>query len=339
MSCAACNGYRWFDDRGFPCSGQPFFSCDPCSDCNPGGHRKLWGHEPGDPNYDGTPQTSVEERDATPFVVDPSPGKSLAQEAYEAWDREAREHVGAMPPWDGLPNGIKNAWNAALERAFEVVMTCPKDGVKLRNIEISVENPPSSSEDPDRVETVVNMKIAFASPAEAITISIPIRTLVSPVTFTFPGEDGVDAERAAIPLELQDLRAPTLERDLESVLNRYSAENGSNTPDFLLAEYLMGCLAAWNKGVIARDKWYAVRLRPGDSYFERDALESEQNEILVPVPPGYSVWRVPIQVLARDGLSTLHPYFAYEASWGEHYYSSELAAIDACRDHAATKDK
>lgn len=73
-----------------------------------------------------------------------------------------------------------------------------------------------------------------------------------------------------------------------------------------------------------------------DGSFERDALESGR-DILVPVPPGYSVWRVPIQVLARDGLSTLHPYFAYEASWGEHYYSSELAAIDACRDHAATK--
>jgi hypothetical protein len=46
--------------------------------------------------------------------------KSLAQEAYEAWDREAREHVGMCPPWETLPNGIKNAWNAALERAFEV---------------------------------------------------------------------------------------------------------------------------------------------------------------------------------------------------------------------------
>lgn len=49
--------------------------------------------------------------------------KSLAQEAYEAWDREAREHVGSCPPWETLPNGIKNAWNAALERAFEVYKT------------------------------------------------------------------------------------------------------------------------------------------------------------------------------------------------------------------------
>lgn len=46
--------------------------------------------------------------------------RNLAKEAYEAWDREAREHVGMMPPWETLPNGIKNAWTAAIARAFEV---------------------------------------------------------------------------------------------------------------------------------------------------------------------------------------------------------------------------
>jgi len=40
------------------------------------------------------------------------------------------------------------------------------------------------------------------------------------------------------------------------VLNRFSAENGSDTPDFLLARYLLGCLAAWNTGVRAREQWY-----------------------------------------------------------------------------------
>lgn len=37
-----------------------------------------------------------------------------------------------------------------------------------------------------------------------------------------------------------------LERELAVVLNKHSAENGSNTPDFILAEYLMGCLKAFN---------------------------------------------------------------------------------------------
>lgn len=37
-----------------------------------------------------------------------------------------------------------------------------------------------------------------------------------------------------------------LEREISSVLNKHSAENESNTPDFILAEYLMACLNAFN---------------------------------------------------------------------------------------------
>lgn len=43
---------------------------------------------------------------------------------------------------------------------------------------------------------------------------------------------------------------------LESLLNAESMENGSNTPDFMLADYLMGCLKAFNEAVQARDDWY-----------------------------------------------------------------------------------
>jgi hypothetical protein len=48
----------------------------------------------------------------------------------------------------------------------------------------------------------------------------------------------------------------TFARELESLVNRYSQENASNTPDFILAEYLMLCLAAWNHGVTRREQWY-----------------------------------------------------------------------------------
>jgi len=57
--------------------------------------------------------------------------------------------------------------------------------------------------------------------------------------------------------------APTLESELESLLNRWSAENGSNTPDYILSEYMLTCLRAFNLGVKARDKWYGVELKPG----------------------------------------------------------------------------
>ena len=44
--------------------------------------------------------------------------------------------------------------------------------------------------------------------------------------------------------------------ELTSLLNRHSKENGSGTPDFILAEYLIGCLAHFNAAVNRREAWY-----------------------------------------------------------------------------------
>lgn len=56
-------------------------------------------------------------------------------------------------------------------------------------------------------------------------------------------------------------------KDLEEVINRHSQENGSNTPDFVLADYLCACLVAFDNSVNAREKWYAesdrASSRPG----------------------------------------------------------------------------
>jgi len=38
--------------------------------------------------------------------------------------------------------------------------------------------------------------------------------------------------------------------ELTSLLNRHSRENGSGTPDFILAEYLWGCLTHFNSRVV-----------------------------------------------------------------------------------------
>ena len=54
-----------------------------------------------------------------------------------------------------------------------------------------------------------------------------------------------------------------LSRDLASVLNRHNAENGSNTPDYILADYLVACLEAWNLAAQARDTWYDIHPAPG----------------------------------------------------------------------------
>ena len=44
--------------------------------------------------------------------------------------------------------------------------------------------------------------------------------------------------------------------DLESLLNCYSKENGSNTPDFILQEFLIDCLTAFDKATSRRSAWY-----------------------------------------------------------------------------------
>ena len=55
--------------------------------------------------------------------------------------------------------------------------------------------------------------------------------------------------------------------ELTTLLNGYSEENESNTPDFLLAKFVLQCLEAFNVTTRARDRWYGVHLEPGNKYF------------------------------------------------------------------------
>ena len=45
-------------------------------------------------------------------------------------------------------------------------------------------------------------------------------------------------------------------KDLCITLNQHSMENGSDTPDYVLAEYLVGCLIAFNVATKDRTEWY-----------------------------------------------------------------------------------
>lgn len=49
-----------------------------------------------------------------------------------------------------------------------------------------------------------------------------------------------------------------LASELSALLNRYSRENKSGTPDFILAEYLIACLKAYEKGVVRTAEWHGV---------------------------------------------------------------------------------
>jgi hypothetical protein len=45
-------------------------------------------------------------------------------------------------------------------------------------------------------------------------------------------------------------------QELQELINRHSMDNESNTPDFLLAEYLMGCLSIYASTLARRDAWF-----------------------------------------------------------------------------------
>lgn len=58
----------------------------------------------------------------------------------------------------------------------------------------------------------------------------------------------------------------TFKQKLAALLNCHSADNRSNTPDFILAHYLIGCMNAFDVAVNAREDYYGrERLHLGDS--------------------------------------------------------------------------
>ena len=51
---------------------------------------------------------------------------------------------------------------------------------------------------------------------------------------------------------------------LEHTINCHSMENGSNTPDFVLSQYLSDCLAAFDKATQHREAWHGRPFDNGD---------------------------------------------------------------------------
>jgi hypothetical protein len=52
------------------------------------------------------------------------------------------------------------------------------------------------------------------------------------------------------------------EEELIHLINRHSVENESNTPDFILARYISGCLRAFIEATQQREKWHGREPKP-----------------------------------------------------------------------------
>lgn len=93
-------------------------------------------------------------------------------------------------------------------------------------------------------------------------------------------------EEGYLSLDEMERIAPApknLREALADALNRFCAENGSNSPDFILAEYVASSLIAFDNAVNARERWHGRKVELLDT--ADDAPRVEGAEANSPVPP------------------------------------------------------
>jgi hypothetical protein len=52
---------------------------------------------------------------------------------------------------------------------------------------------------------------------------------------------------------------PTFRKELSDLLNKHSKENGSDTPDYLLADFVGEMIQVFDNAVRLRDKWHGFK--------------------------------------------------------------------------------
>jgi hypothetical protein len=70
------------------------------------------------------------------------------------------------------------------------------------------------------------------------------------------GDLAADMYKDAGPVPDSECERPTFDKALERLINCYSLESGSNTPDFILVEYLKSSLINFHQATRMRDNWY-----------------------------------------------------------------------------------
>ena len=88
-----------------------------------------------------------------------------------------------------------------------------------------------------------------------------------------PGDHGFShCEDHAAPCSPSPFDPPkgSFQKELERLINCKSIEGGSDTPDFILAEYLRQCLDAFDMATRRREDWYGRTSTPCDPPFEEN---------------------------------------------------------------------
>lgn len=76
-------------------------------------------------------------------------------------------------------------------------------------------------------------------------------------------------------LEKTKRRSPFL-LELTGLINRHSLENDSDTPDYILASYLLGCLEVFERTTEAREAWYGRKTTAANNFSQPPENPSDQ---------------------------------------------------------------
>lgn len=71
----------------------------------------------------------------------------------------------------------------------------------------------------------------------------------------------------------------SLHAEMTALLNKYSVENMSNTPDWVLATFLISCLDAFGGGVNSREEWYGREI-PKPAYEPEKVVADRVQELI-----------------------------------------------------------
>ncbi len=79
------------------------------------------------------------------------------------------------------------------------------------------------------------------------------------------GEDYDSSKDPALAHEDNEVveEKKNFKKELEDLINSHSKENGSDTSDFILAEYLNDCLLIFDKAVKRRREWWGAKEKSG----------------------------------------------------------------------------
>ncbi len=117
----------------------------------------------------------------------------------------------------------------------------------------------------------------------------------------------------------------TFREELEKLINIHNQERGSNTPDFILANFLTRCLENFDEAVNQRQNWYGfLETKQTESNIQIDDLE-------LGLYPKFTVIR-------NDGTSVLGRkhygcrYFILDLDHDPYAIPALKAYADACQD-------